>query len=550
MSVSENIATDTMKASTSSKIIPSNGPKESISAKSITQTSPEHDVFLFECDHLINFCEQFDQSDITDQTDSVLQVKLNDLEQRWLNLQNAYKNVMLSPKSANVKDFKENAKINFNASSEAYYTARSQIEDILRISGAQNHQGARQSVLPINLPQSSLDNSPICIKVPPCDTEIFSGGYEEWPSFRDMFTAVYVNHPKLSQAQKLYHLRNKTKGPAGAIVKRYPLCDDNFQLAWNALKSRYENKRVLVDNQLKILFNIPVATVENSESIQKVHSTVSDCLCTLKTLNVDIDSWDPILIYLVSTKLPDETLSLWEQSLKSHRELPTWVQLDEFLINRFEVVERISSIRHSKETQSSASHMFSKKQQNSSQERVDLKCSYCKTNHQLRSCQEFRKLSIQQRVDFVVKNNICLNCLSSGHMKGNCKSNNTCLVCHKDHHTLLHINKSSSENFSEDMRIDSNKKFFKPIHTTTPESPSTSNLKHSSQVHANFCTDNNTILLRTALVQIEHRGELFTLRTLIDPGSQRTFLSERIRNLLQIRNYWCWKPETDFQKGV
>lgn len=203
-------------------------------------------------------------------------------------------------------------------------------------------------MLPINLPQSSLDNSPICIKVPPCDTDIFSGGYEEWPSFRDMFTAVYVNHPKLSQAQKLYHLRNKTKGPAGAIVKRYPLCDDNFQLAWNALKSRYENKRVLVDNQLKILFNIPVATVENSESIQKVHSTVSDCLCTLKTLNVDIESWDPILIYLVSTKLPDETLSLWEQSLKSHRELPTWVQLDEFLINRFEVVERISSIRHSK----------------------------------------------------------------------------------------------------------------------------------------------------------------------------------------------------------
>lgn len=105
MSVSENVATDTMKASTSSKIIPSNGPKASISAKSITQTSPEHDVFLFECDHLINFCEQFDQSDITDQTDSVLQVKLNDLEQRWLNLQNAYKNVMLSPKSANVKDF-------------------------------------------------------------------------------------------------------------------------------------------------------------------------------------------------------------------------------------------------------------------------------------------------------------------------------------------------------------------------------------------------------------------------------------------------------------
>lgn len=29
------------------------------------------------------------------------------------------------------------------------------------------------------------------MKLPPCDTEDFHGGYEEWPSFRDMFTAVY-----------------------------------------------------------------------------------------------------------------------------------------------------------------------------------------------------------------------------------------------------------------------------------------------------------------------------------------------------------------------
>lgn len=58
-----------------------------------------------------------------------------------------------------------------------------------------------------------------------------------------MFTAVYVNHPKLTKAQKLYHLRNKTQGNAGAIVKRYSLCDENFDLAWTALKTRFENKR-------------------------------------------------------------------------------------------------------------------------------------------------------------------------------------------------------------------------------------------------------------------------------------------------------------------
>lgn len=113
---------------------------------------------------------------------------------------------------------------------------------------------------PLSLQTYSPNDTSVCIKVPQCDTDVFKGGYEECPSFRDMFTAVYVNHPKLPCAQNLYHLRNKTKNNAGAIVKRYALCDENFDLAWNTLQSRYENKRVLVDNQIKILFNISTAT--------------------------------------------------------------------------------------------------------------------------------------------------------------------------------------------------------------------------------------------------------------------------------------------------
>ena len=80
----------------------------------------------------------------------------------------------------------------------------------------------------VELPQiqSQEASSGIHLEVPACDTAIFYGGYEEWPSFRDMFTAVYINHPKLSKAQKLYHLRYKTKGQAGVIVKQFALNDD------------------------------------------------------------------------------------------------------------------------------------------------------------------------------------------------------------------------------------------------------------------------------------------------------------------------------------
>ncbi|XP_046812439.1 uncharacterized protein LOC124421385 [Lucilia cuprina] len=160
-----------------------------------------------------------------------------------------------------------------------------------------------------------------------------------------MFTAIYGNHPRLTQAQKLYHLRNKTKGEAGSIVAKYPLSDQNYLLAWDALRARYENKRILVDNQLKILFNIPAAKAENCESINRIQTTISDCLSILKAHGIRTDQWDPILIYLCSTKLPDETLALWEQSLSSPTRLPSWAEMEEFLINRHQVMERISTFR-------------------------------------------------------------------------------------------------------------------------------------------------------------------------------------------------------------
>ena len=61
------------------------------------------------------------------------------------------------------------------------------------------------------------------IKVPACDTAIFAGDYLSWPTFRDMFTAIYKNNSRLTDVEKLNHLIQKTVGEAKEIVQRVPL---------------------------------------------------------------------------------------------------------------------------------------------------------------------------------------------------------------------------------------------------------------------------------------------------------------------------------------
>ncbi|XP_049302052.1 uncharacterized protein LOC125775451 [Bactrocera dorsalis] len=253
--------------------------------------------FISESNCLIKYCNRFASSPIQENSESALEIKGQTIENFWTRLQAAYDAIVDTDDSDLPENFKSSAYAKFENCLDQYEDTKIMIADQLKLI---------KTVAPtppprVELPQiqNQETSSGIHLKVPACDTEIFHSGYEQWPSFRDMFTAVYINHPKLSNAQKLYHLRYKTKGQAGVIVKQFALNDDNFHLAWEALRSRYENKRILVDKQITILMNLPKIQKETSEEYMKLQSTVSNCLSVLATQNIPTDNWDPILINIL-----------------------------------------------------------------------------------------------------------------------------------------------------------------------------------------------------------------------------------------------------------
>ncbi|KAH8384178.1 hypothetical protein KR200_007156, partial [Drosophila serrata] len=103
-------------------------------------------------------------------------------------------------------------------------------------------KGASQSV-PIS-PNSSVPESAGC-RLPPVDTETFAGDCLRWPTFRDLFTAVYIHNSRLTPVEKLFHLLSKTTGEAHAIVSKAPLTNEGFVAAWQSLTDRFENRRLL-----------------------------------------------------------------------------------------------------------------------------------------------------------------------------------------------------------------------------------------------------------------------------------------------------------------
>lgn len=164
--------------------------------------------------------------------------------------------------------------------------------------------------------EGEQQNSPLnpstvtsCFNVAPCDIELFNGEYSAWPSFRDLFKAVYGSNTRLSAVEKLYYLKQKTHGETRDVVDVAPLTNEGFALAWGNLTAQYENVRMQVNAQLKTLFNLPHIDILSGTAVRKLQRAVNGCVNTLTTLGIKTEHWDPILIYLCSSKLPVEILT-------------------------------------------------------------------------------------------------------------------------------------------------------------------------------------------------------------------------------------------------
>ncbi|XP_037824461.1 uncharacterized protein LOC119612686 [Lucilia sericata] len=378
--------------------------------------------------------------------------------------------------------------------------------------------------------------------LPPCEIETFYGNYESWPTFRDLFTAMFIQNSTLSPVEKLFHLTQKTKGEAREIVKKSPLTNQGFDLAWANLTERFENRRVQVNGQLRILFNLPSITSESAKAIQHLQRDINSCISILRLHRIDVDSWDPIFVFLCSNKLPDSILTLWEQGLKDKTSIPKWSDLDLFLTNRYRTLESVSEIRSatSKPTESKPKKVNRpSKVVNAFQNNVSQpKCQLCTNEfHPIRKCPKFLQMGHSQRLSEIKKLSLCLNCFSKTHSVKNCNSKINCFRCHKRHNTLLHKETEVSTSLpgpstSANSNLNPNSApFVTSSNSITIQSAPTSD---AEVVTSCFTVNSTGVLLGTAMIEIWYLDNRYPARALIDSGSEGSFISERLFNLLKL----------------
>ena len=85
------------------------------------------------------------------------------------------------------------------------------------------------------------------------------------------------------------------------------------------------------------------------------------------------------------------------------------------------------------------------------------RCRLCKNTHNLKECDNFKKMLHTERIEFVKSNGLCLGCLRYGHMKKDCRGKKVCSTCKGFHPTSLHTNVPKPEGKTETSPTNSSK---------------------------------------------------------------------------------------------
>ncbi|GFW66986.1 integrase catalytic domain-containing protein [Trichonephila clavipes] len=183
------------------------------------------------------------------------------------------------------------------------------------------------------------------IKLPEIPLPVFRGRYNEWPSFKSQFDNIITNNNDLSESQKLYYLKASLQGDA----KLLEAVDDSFESLITALKTRFENKRLLTETHINAILEIEKLTSESARDIRTMTDILSKNIRILKLLGFERNNLsDLILLNIILKKIDRETRKQFEQSIDSNQipELNTFIMFLEKRSQTIDSINRSAPITH------------------------------------------------------------------------------------------------------------------------------------------------------------------------------------------------------------
>ncbi|GBM82334.1 hypothetical protein AVEN_54768-1 [Araneus ventricosus] len=386
------------------------------------------------------------------------------------------------------------------------------------------------------------------VKLPKLSLPSFNGNIQDWLSFNELFKASVHNNENLTRSMKLQYLKGLLTGDASRVIQSITISDANYLTAWTLLEDRFSNKRDQVFAHLKRFMSIPALQSDSASSVLNLIDTTYECVRSLQTLGYEVGQFAEVMfVYMLLQKL-DASSKLWfEREFNKGKEIPSLKELLDFLKNyaRTSQSSRTSTNLkrnvYSKNTSLVISNVKNSKP----------KCAFCNNeNHAIYKCEEFLKLSVNDKVLFLKQKSLCFNCFK-GHNARICNAKGNCKRCFKRHNTLIHFDQgrnatsfgTTSVNIRDEVNLEpsqqvSNHSSLNPAAKTFQMFPNNDPSFGSPLLlgeRSSYKDSEKCVLLSTATLLISNsEGESLPVKAILDSGACCNLISENLVGLLGV----------------
>lgn len=167
---------------------------------------------------------------------------------------------------------------------------------------------------------------------------------------------------------------------------------------------------------------------------------------------------------------------------------------------------------------------------------LNIKCVLCNGKHYLFGCDSFKHLSSIHKKQIVKEKHLCFNCLKSGHGSKNCRNKKNCLHCNKRHHSLIHPDGNQKNNQvlkgESDKRLETSNKTETDLQALKTTQKETNYTTQNDTVSLNHIRGKTVLLATAKICVIGKNGKKVEIRALLDQGSEVTFITGKVVQML------------------
>jgi len=173
----------------------------------------------------------------------------------------------------------------------------------------------------------------------------FSGKYEDWPAFRDLFQSLIGKDTLTTPVEKLHYLKACLKGEAKLLIRSLPTTSENLERAWDALIAYYENKRLLVRSYISQFTSLHKLKSESVIDLRKLYHSVKSTVGSLESIGRPITKGEDLFVHPVVDLLGPGSRREWENSISDSNDPPSYDKLQLFLDRRLHTLESLQPVK-------------------------------------------------------------------------------------------------------------------------------------------------------------------------------------------------------------